>query len=403
MVGTLDALLFDTRHQLCDNRRMTQPFIPFTKPTIDEATISAVTDVLRSGWITSGPKVLDFEKALGEYFGGATVRCFANGTATMKIALQVAGIGPGDEVITSPISWVATSNVILAIGAKPIFVDIDPQTRNIDLNKVAQAINQHTKAIMPVYLAGLPIDIDALYALATQHGLRVIEDAAQALGSSWNGARIGQRGKHDLVSFSFQANKNLTTIEGGCLVFNAERFGADQVQLAEKLRLQGLVRSGPDGMEVDVLGGKDNLTDVNAVIGLHQLKQLDQFQQRRIELAKDYFLKIDQAGLVHKDLGLPVADFEQSNWHMFQVILPLARLQRSRGDIMSALKEHGIGTGAHYPIITNFDLYRKLGYSPESTPIAAEIGRSILTLPLFPTMSSHDIDRVVQALTQVLN
>jgi dTDP-4-amino-4,6-dideoxygalactose transaminase len=382
---------------------MTQQFIPFTKPTIDEATISAVTDVLRSGWITSGPKVLEFEKALGEYFGGATVRCFANGTATMKIALQVAGIGPGDEVITSPISWVATSNVILAVGAKPIFVDIDPQTRNIDLNKVAQAINQHTKAIMPVYLAGLPIDIDALYALATQHGLRVIEDAAQALGSSWNGARIGQRGKHDLVSFSFQANKNLTTIEGGCLVFNAERFGADQVQLAEKLRLQGLVRSGPDGMEVDVLGGKDNLTDVNAVIGLHQLKQLDQFQQRRIELAKDYFLKIDQAGLVHKDLGLPVADFEQSNWHMFQVILPLARLQRSRGDIMSALKEHGIGTGAHYPIITNFDLYRKLGYSPESTPIAAEIGRSILTLPLFPTMSSHDIDRVVQALTQVLN
>ncbi len=382
---------------------MTQPFIPFTKPTIDEATISAVTDVLRSGWITSGPKVLEFEKALGEYFGGATVRCFANGTATMKIALQVAGIGPGDEVITSPISWVATSNVILAVGAKPIFVDIDPQTRNIDLNKVAQAINQHTKAIMPVYLAGLPIDIDALYALATQHGLRVIEDAAQALGSSWNGARIGQKGKHDLVSFSFQANKNLTTIEGGCLVFNAERFGADQVQLAEKLRLQGLVRSGPDGMEVDVLGGKDSLTDVNAVIGLHQLKQLDQFQQRRIELAKDYFLKIDQAGLVHKGLGLPVADFEQSNWHMFQVILPLARLQRSRGDIMSALKEHGIGTGAHYPIITNFDLYRKLGYSPESTPIAAEIGRSILTLPLFPTMSSHDIDRVVQALTQVLN
>ena len=382
---------------------MTQPFIPFTKPTIDEATISAVADVLRSGWITSGPKVLEFESALGGYFGGATVRCFANGTATMKIALQVAGIGPGDEVITSPISWVATSNVILAVGAKPIFVDIDPQTRNIDLKKVAQAINQHTKAIMPVYLAGLPIDIDALYALATQHGLRVIEDAAQALGSSWKGTRIGQRGKHDLVSFSFQANKNLTTIEGGCLVFNTGRFGADQVQLAEKLRLQGLVRSGPDGMEVDVLGGKDNLTDVNAVIGLHQLKQLDQFQQRRIELAKDYFLKIDQAGLVHKGLGLPVADFEQSNWHMFQVILPLARLQRSRGDIMSALKEHGIGTGAHYPIITNFDLYRKLGFSPESTPIAAEIGRSILTLPLFPTMSSHDIDRVVQALTQVLN
>ncbi len=381
----------------------TLPFIPFTKPTIDEATIAAVADVLRSGWITSGPKVLEFENALGDYLGGATVRCFANGTATMKIALQVAGIGPGDEVITTPISWVATSNVILAVGAKPIFVDVDPQTRNLDLNQVAKAISKNTKAIMPVYLAGLPLDVDALYALANQHGLRVIEDAAQALGSSWNGTRIGHAGKHDLVSFSFQANKNLTTIEGGCLVFNTERFGDDQVRLAEKLRLQGLVRSGPDGMEVDILGGKDNLTDINAVIGLHQLKQLDQFQKRRIELAKEYFQKITQAGLANKGLGLPVADYEQSNWHMFQVTLPLTRLQRSRGDMMTTLKERGIGTGVHYPIITGFELYRKLGYRPESTPIAAEIGRSILTIPLFPTMSSHDIDRVVEALTQVLN
>ncbi len=381
----------------------TLPFIPFTKPTIDEATIAAVADVLRSGWITSGPKVLEFENALGDYLGGATVRCFANGTATMKIALQVAGIGPGDEVITTPISWVATSNVILAVGAKPIFVDVDPQTRNLDLNQVAKAITKNTKAIMPVYLAGLPLDVDALYALANQHGLRVIEDAAQALGSSWNGTRIGHAGKHDLVSFSFQANKNLTTIEGGCLVFNTERFGEDQVRLAEKLRLQGLVRSGPDGMEVDILGGKDNLTDINAVIGLHQIKQLDQFQKRRIELAKEYFQKITQAGLANKGLGLPVADYEQSNWHMFQVTLPLTRLQRSRGDMTTTLKEHGIGTGVHYPIITGFELYRKLGYRPESTPIAAEIGRSILTIPLFPTMSSHDIDRVVEALTQVLN
>ncbi len=381
----------------------TLPFIPFTKPTIDEATIAAVADVLRSGWITSGPKVLEFENALGDYLGGATVRCFANGTATMKIALQVAGIGPGDEVITTPISWVATSNVILAVGAKPIFVDVDPQTRNLDLNQVAMAISKNTKAIMPVYLAGLPLDVDALYALANQHGLRVIEDAAQALGSSWNGTRIGHAGKHDLVSFSFQANKNLTTIEGGCLVFNTERFGEDQVRLAEKLRLQGLVRSGPDGMEVDILGGKDNLTDINAVIGLHQIKQLDQFQKRRIELAKEYFQKITQAGLANKGLGLPVADYEQSNWHMFQVTLPLTRLQRSRGDMMTTLKERGIGTGVHYPIITGFELYRKLGYRPESTPIAAEIGRSILTIPLFPTMSSHDIDRVVETLTQVLN
>jgi dTDP-4-amino-4,6-dideoxygalactose transaminase len=380
----------------------TIPFIPFTKPTIDEATISAVADVLRSGWITSGPKVLEFENALGEFLEGATVRCFANGTATMKIALQVAGVGAGDEVITTPISWVATSNVILAVGAKPVFVDIDPNTRNLDLNKVRKAITSKTKAIMPVYLAGLPVNIDELYAIANQHRLRVIEDAAQALGSTWNGKRIGAKGQHDLVSFSFQANKNLTTIEGGCLVFNTERYGTDQVKLAEKLRLQGLVRSGPDGMEVDVLGGKDNLTDVNAVIGLHQLQQLEQFQRKRAILAKYYFDKINQTNLVNKGVRLPIADFENSNWHMFQIILPLQPLGKTRSQVMLALKELGIGTGVHYPIITNFELYRRLGYSPDSTPIAAEIGGSILTLPLFPSMSTADIDRVISGLEVVL-
>ena len=381
---------------------MSQPFIPFTKPTIDEATIAAVADVLRSGWITSGPKVLEFEAALSQYLGGATVRCFANGTATMKIALQVAGIGPGDEVITTPISWVATSNVILAVGAKPVFVDIDPKTRNLDLDQVRSAINAKTKAIMPVYLAGLPVDIDALYTIAENHRLRVIEDAAQALGSSWKGLRIGAKGRHDLVSFSFQANKNLTTIEGGCLVFNTERFGEHQVSLAEKLRLQGLVRHGPDGMEVDVLGGKDNLTDVNAVIGLHQLKQLDCFQAQRVALARHYFECFEQSGLSKIGLGLPVADFANSNWHMFQVVLPLDRLGQSRSQIMLALKERGIGTGVHYPIITGFALYRQHGYSAQATPVANTIGQSILTLPLFPTMTNADVDRVVKALEEVL-
>jgi len=230
----------------------------------------------------------------------------------------------------------------------------------------------------------------------------VIEDAAQALGSSWNGLRIGTKGRHDLVSFSFQANKNLTTIEGGCLVFNTERFGEDQVSLAEKLRLQGLVRHGPDGMEVDVLGGKDNLTDVNAVIGLHQLKQLDRFQAQRISLARHYFDRFEQSGLSKIGLGLPVADFANSNWHMFQVVLPLDRLGQSRSQIMLALKERGIGTGVHYPIITGFALYRERGYSAQATPIANMIGQSILTLPLFPTMTNADVDRVVKALEEVL-
>ena len=376
------------------------PFIPFTRPSFDEATIDAVGEVLRSGWVTSGPKLAEFEAALSDYFGGRPVRCFANGTATMKIALQVAGIGEGDEVVTTPISWVATSNVILGVGAKPVFVDIDPVTRNLDLSKVAAAISHKTRAIMPVFLAGLPVDMDKLYDLAQQHQLRVIEDAAQAFGSSWKGQKIGSIG--DLVSFSFQANKNLSTVEGGCLVFN----NLDEAKLAEKLRLQGVTRQGMDGMDVDVLGGKDNLTDVNAVIGLHQLKQLPQFQAKRTELARHYFASLRQeiqsAGLESLHLELPPENFTDSNWHMFQVVLPLNQLQVDRAQVMTELKELGIGTGLHYPAITGFSLYKKLGYQVSDTPIAERIGRSILTLPLFPGLNLSDVERICKSLVTIL-
>jgi dTDP-4-amino-4,6-dideoxygalactose transaminase len=378
------------------------PFIPFTRPSFDEATITAVAEVLRSGWVTSGPKLAEFEAALSAYFGNRPVRCFANGTATMKIALQVAGIGPGDEVITTPISWVATSNVILSVGATPVFVDIDPRTRNIDLDKVPAAITTKTRAIMPVYLAGLPVNMDELYALAKKNGLRVIEDAAQAFGSEWKGQRIGSIG--DLVSFSFQANKNLSTVEGGCLVLN----NLDEARLAEKLRLQGLTRTGMDGMDVDMLGGKDNLTDINAVIGLHQLKHIAQFQEKRTLLAAHYFTVLHsglkEANLLGLELGLPVQSDRdcRSNWHMFQVVLPLGQLTVDRAHIMADLKEQGIGTGVHYPAITSFSLYQQQGYQLSNTPLAARIGKSILTLPLFPGMNNADVERVVNALLALL-
>ena len=375
-------------------------FIPFTRPSFNQETIDAVAQVLRSGWVTSGPKLAEFEATLSEYFGGRPVRCFANGTATMKIALQVAGIGEGDEVITTPISWVATSNVILSVGAKPVFVDIDPLTRNIDLNKIAAAVTSKTRAIMPVYLAGLPVNMDQLYAIAQQHQLRVIEDAAQAFGSQWNGKKIGSFG--DLVSFSFQANKNLTTIEGGCLVLNH----LDEAKLAEKFRLQGLTRHGMDGMDVDVLGGKDNLTDVNAVIGLHQLKQLPSYQARRSALARRYFdviaTQLKSNGLDKLSLELPIQNFTETNWHMFQVVLPLEELDCDRAQVMTELKELGIGTGVHYPAITGFTLYQNQGYKTNDTPIAERIGRSILTLPLFPDMADTDIDRIASGLAQTL-
>jgi len=377
----------------------TLPRIPMTRPSIDEATIAGVADVLRSGWITSGPQVKAFEAAVSEYCGGRPVRAFNSGTCTMEIALRIAAVGAGDEVITTPLSWVATSNVILEVGAKPVFVDIDPITRNIDLDRVEAAVTSRTRAILPVDLAGLPVDRRRLYAIARRHNLRVIEDAAQSFGSAWNGKRIGQHVESDggFVSFSFHPNKNITTIEGGCLVLNDER----EAKLAEQYRLQGVIRSGMDGMDVEILGGKFNLTDVAARVGLGQLAHLTEFTSKRRDLARAYFELLSQPAQ-RLNLGLPVADFSNSNWHMFQVVLPEDRLDCARAQIMTELDAAGIGTGVHYPAIHLFALYRKLGWRPGDFPVAELVGRNILTLPLFPGMSRADVERVSATLVATL-
>lgn len=189
-----------------------RPFLPFTRPSIDERTIAEVGEVLRSGWITTGPQCQALEDALSERLGGRPVRLVNSGTAALELALRLCGIGPGDEVVTTPLSWVATANVVLAVGATPVFVDAEAATRNIDLDRVEAAITSRTRALMPVDLAGLPVDRDRLHALAGRHGLRVIEDAAQSFGARWGNRAIGSFG--DLVSFSFHANKNLTCAEG---------------------------------------------------------------------------------------------------------------------------------------------------------------------------------------------
>ncbi len=376
--------------------RPVEPFLPFTRPTIDDATIAGVAEVLRSGWITSGPQVKAFEAKLSEYFGGRPVRAFNSGTCTMEIALRIAGVGPGDEVLTSPLSWVATANVVLAVGAKPVFVDIDPGTRNIDLGRAEAAVTPRTRAIIPVDLSGLPVDRDRLNAIAGRHGLRVVEDAAQSFGSTWKGRRIGSFG--DFVSFSFHANKNITTTEGGCLVLNDEREAA----LAERHRLQGVVRTGHDGMEVEFPGGKFNMTDVAARIGLGQLPHAEEFLARRRELARGYFDEFARPEVASLGIGLPVADFRDSNWHMFQVMLPERRPGVLRAQVMEEMRVAGIGTGVHYPAIHLFALYRGMGWKEGDFPHAEHAGRNLLTLPLFPAMANSDVTRVVRALTAIL-
>lgn len=369
------------------------PFLPFTRPEIDEETIRGVADVLRSGWITTGPVARKFEETLSEFFRGRTVRVYNSGTVTMEVALRMLGIGEGHEVITTPLSWVATANVVLTVGARPVFVDIDPVTRNIDAARIEAAITPRTRAILPVHLAGLPCDLDAIHAIAHVHGLRVIEDAAQAIGSTWRGKRVGSFG--DYASFSFHPNKNATSIEGGCLVLPPDADAA----LAERLRLQGVVRSGLDGMDVDVVGGKSNLTDVAARVGLGQMQRLPEFNARRRTLAQRYFELFDRAGTAGLGLELPVRDFENSNWHMFQVVLPAAA---RRAAFMQSMKDRGIGTGVHYPAMHLFSLFRRLGWKEGDFPHAERVGRSIVSLPLFPAMEDADVRRVVSAVDAIL-
>ncbi|APA67438.1 DegT/DnrJ/EryC1/StrS family aminotransferase [Janthinobacterium sp. 1_2014MBL_MicDiv] len=371
------------------------PFLPFSKPTIDEATIAAVGEVLRSGWITSGPKVQAFEAQLSEYFGGRPVRTFNSGTCTMEIALRIAGIGPGDEVITTPVSWVATANVIIEVGATPVFADIDPVTRNIDLDKLEAAITPRTKAIIPVYLSGLPVDMDRLYAIADKYKLRVVEDAAQAFGSEWKGKRIGAFG--DFVSFSFQANKNITTGEGGALVLN----NLEEARLAEKYRLQGVTRSGVDGIDVDVLGGKYNMSDIMAAIGLGQFASIDAITAHRRALARHYFEQFGSDFEALSGAQLPVQDFDNSNWHLFQIILP-DNGPGTRATFMQQMAQQNVGTGYHYAPIHLFTMYRERGFTEGMFPVAEKIGRLTVTLPMFYAMTPQDVERAVATVKSIL-
>jgi dTDP-4-amino-4,6-dideoxygalactose transaminase len=371
---------------------MTIQKLPFTRPDIDEATIAAVGNVLRSGWLASGPMAQTFEQKLSNYLGGRTVRVLTSATEAMEIALLTAGIGPGDEVITSPMSFCATANTIVRVGATPVFVDVELDSRNLSLDQVEAAITDRTRAILPVHFAGLPLDLDALYGLAERRDLRIIEDAAHAIGSSFKGRRIGSRG--DLTCFSFHPNKNMTTGEGGAIVVN----DADEVQFVERARFHGLQRDSVDSMDVYFAGMKANMSDIAACIGIGQLERLETFNARRRELAARYF------ALWREDcpVRLPARGDDGHSWHLFAPLLPLEEADMSREDFIRRMEGFGISVGVHYPAIHRFSAYRKLGWRAGMFPNAERIGRETVTLPLFPAMADSDVDRVVGAVNHVL-
>jgi dTDP-4-amino-4,6-dideoxygalactose transaminase len=372
------------------------PHLPFARPTLDEATIADVAAVLRSGWITSGPKVKAFEAALAATVGGRPVRVVSSATAALEIALQLAGIGPGDEVITPAMTFFAAPNMIVKVGATPVFVDVEPGTRNLDIAATAARIGPRTKAIMPTHFGGLPCDMDALYALATERKLRVIEDAALAIGSSWHGKPIGSFG--DICIFSFHPNKNITSIEGGALVVNNER----EAQEVEVLRFHGITRV-PDGTrDVAVAGGKFNLPDVNAAIGLRQLAQLPAFNAKRRALVARYFARFrtdPPCELPHPGY---TGDEGGHSWNMFAPLLPLPALTLSRKAFRDALETRGIGTGVSYEAAHLATAFRRFGYHRGDLPHTERIADTTVTLPLFPTMTDADVDRVCAACADVL-
>ena len=366
--------------------------LPFTRPTLDEETIQSVVEVLRSGWLASGPKVAALEAELSRYLGGRPIRTQTSATAGMEMALRACGIGPGDEVITPALSFVATANVICRVGAHPVFVDVELDSRNIDLDQVEAAITPRTRAIMPVHFGGLPVDMDRLYAIANRHKLRVIEDAAHAIGSAWRGRRIGSFG--DLVCFSFHPNKNMTTIEGGAISGGSP----EELKAIELERWHGQVKSGIDGFDTLIAGGKANLSDVAAAVGLGQLRRLEEFNARRRELVARYY----ELWQDNPPVRLPERGDEGHSWHVLTVLVPFETVRMSRPQFMEAMKEHGIAIGVHYPAIHLFTVYKAMGYREGQFPNAERIGRQTVTLPLFPTMELADVDRVVTAVTQVL-
>jgi dTDP-4-amino-4,6-dideoxygalactose transaminase len=367
-----------------------KPFLPFTRPDIDADSIAAVAAVLRSGQLASGPKVREFEAALAAYVGGGRhLRVMTSATEGLEIALAVAGVRAGDEVIVPAMSFAASANVIARLGAKPVFVDIDLLTRNIDMERVPRALSARTRAIMPVHFSGLPVDQDALYAFARAQGLRVVEDAAHAIGSRYRGDLIGSVG--DLVVFSFHPNKNMTSIEGGAIA----TADPSEAALIEQHRFHGIKRTADGEIDVMFPASKSNLSDVAAQIGIDQLKRLEGFNARRRALASRYFDALGD----YPAVVLPARGDAGHSWHMFTVLIDFRSRGISRPDFQAAMAERGIGIGVHYPCIPGLTWYREQGYRAERDyPVAARVGRETVTLPLFPAMQDEDVDRVCAAL-----
>ena len=354
--------------------------IPIAKPIIGDEEIKEVTEVLKSGFIAQGPKVAEFERIFAEYVGTKNAVATSSGTTALHLAFLCAGIGSKDEVVTTPFTFVATSNSVLYVGAKPVFVDIDPETYNIDPEKIEEAVTDKTKAIIPVHLYGQPADMDAICKIAKEHDLAIIEDAAQAHGARYNDKNIGSFG--DMGCFSFYPTKNMTTGEGGMITTDNDEFA----EIARTLRSHG----EHNRYEHVVLGYNFRMTDIAAAIGIAQLKKLEDFNRKRTENAEYLTEHIDNID------GIEPPFVQKNVKHVFHQYT--IRVENKRDKLIRFLNKQGIGTGIHYPKpIYKQTLYEDLGISAEC-PEAEKAAAEVLSIPVHPALKAEDLERIVQAL-----
>jgi len=376
-------------------------FLEFSPPVIGDDEVNAVVETLRSSWITTGPKTKEFEKKFAEKFGAPAALAVNSCTAALHTALVGLGIGPGDEVITTPMTFCSTVNVIEQVGARPVLVDVEPDTLNIDPDKIEDAVTPKTKAIMPVHYSGHPVDLDAIYDIAERHNLFVVEDAAHAVSAKYKGRYIGTGGT--IAAFSFYATKNMTTAEGGMLTGTP-----DFVEKCRIISLHGMSRDawnryskeGSWYYEVLLPGFKYNMTDIQASLGLVQLEKLESFQLRRAEIVAKY----NQEFKNYDALEVPVAKAEVEHaWHLYVLKLNLEALRINRNQFIEELKVRNIGTSVHFIPIHLHPYYRdKYGYKPEDFPVAFNNYQRILSLPLHAGLSDNDVQDVIAAVVEIV-
>jgi len=379
------------------------PYLPFDRPDIGEEEIAAVADVLRSGWLTTGPQTAEFERRFAEYVGVGHALALNSCTAAMQIALAAWDIGPGDEVITSPLTFCSTAHIIVHLGAIPVLADVSPDDYNLNPDCVAQRITPRTRVLLPVHLAGLPCRIGALLMLAHAHGLEVLEDAAHAAGAQVNGQKIGSIG--DATAFSFYATKNLTTGEGGMLTSS----DGDLIERARTWHLHGMSRdawkryTAEGSWRYDVLlpGFKANMTDLQAALGLVQLAKLERNNARRGEIQQRYTAAFSQMPeLIPAPRARPG---DRQAYHLYILRLNPERLRIDRGRFFQELAGRGIGASVHFIPLYRLSYYQeRFNWRPEDFPVTETIFHSAISLPCYPRMSQADVDRVITAVGEIV-